>query len=282
MSTSPETAPPVPPTAPDGRKDAAALYRLIAGAEPDAEHYIPLAGQAELHGKFSPELLRRVDAALSAPATAAARPIGMQIALYLFLLCAIPAAVIAVPRIAAWAAAPAPHPVTPAAPHAPAEGEQATAEPQEQPNDLLPDEQPQETPAAKAPASLTRKIKRQVVRRKAAVAKKKTVPTKKKAAPAKKKVAPAKKKAAEAKKNKSSVQKNRTATKKKATPPQTKKKAANHKVRASAPKRTQEAPLLSPEEQMQRLWQPGPGATYNMPRGMRPARRVRVPAYYMY
>lgn len=262
-------------------QDAEELYKLITGQAPDKAAYAPLAERADADSRFSADLRRRIDAALlGTPAAAphAALPIGAQIALYALTICAVPALVIGAAQLRTTAAPPA----TPVATEEPAE--------QPQPEEVTPPDEVTEDdgllpaepavlppdPQPRAP-KLVRKLKKKVLPHKKGKSAKPTAAKKK--APA-----PTKKKAAEVKKSKTSAgKKNHAAAPKKAAAPKPKKKEGSNKVRSSAPKRTQETPLLSPEEEMQRMMQPPVGATYRMrPRPVRYIRRVRVPAYHRY
>ena len=272
-------------------QDAEELYKLITGQAPDKAAYAPLAERADADSRFSADLRRRIDAALlGTPAAAphAALPIGAQIALYALTICAVPALVIGAAQLRTPAAAPA----TPVATEEPAEQPQPeeVTPPDEVTEDdgLLPAEHAALPPDPKPRApKLVRQLKKKVLPHKKNKSTKPTAAKNKSAkqtAAKKKAPAAAKKKAAEAKKPKVAAEKKpRTATGKKAAAPKTKQKEGSNKVRSSAPKRTQETPVLSPEEEMQRMMQPPVGATYRvLPRPVRYIRRVRIPAYYRY
>lgn len=271
-------------------QDAEELYKLITGQAPDKAAYAPLAERADADSRFSADLRRRIDAALlGTPAAAphAALPIGARIALYALTICAVPALVIGAAQLRPPAAAPA----TPVVTEEPAEQPQPeeVTPPDEVTEDdgLLPAEHAALPPAPKPRTpKLVRKLRKKVLPHKKNKSTKPTAAKNKSAkqTAAKKKAPAVKKKAAEAKKPKTTAEKKpHTATKKKSAAPKPKQKEGSNKVRSSAPKRTQETPMLSPEEEMQRMMQPPVGATYRMrPRPVRYIRRVRVPAYYRY
>lgn len=270
-------------SAPLSAEDAAGLYKLITGQEADTTHYAPLAERTDLEPRFSADLRRRIDAALlGTPAAAAARhalPIGAQIALYALTICSIPALVIGAAQLRTPAAPAAAAPATDAPAAVQPEIQEAEEEGEEEveSDGLLP-EPPEEITPAPQPRPRTQLLPQRIQKK---VLKPKSKGKAKKAAAAQKKKATATKKKGAAQKNAGKQIKVSANTKKKGAATTTKKNTKNKKARkAGSSKRSQEAPLLTPEEEMQREMQLPAGAAYRIiPRRLR---RVRVPAYYMF
>lgn len=270
-------------SAPLSAEDAAGLYKLITGQEADTAHYAPLAERTDLEPRFSTDLRRRIDAALLGTPAATARcalPIGAQIALYALTICSIPALVIGAAQLRTPAAPAADAPATDAPAAVQPEVQEAEEEDEEEveSDGLLP-EPPEEITPAPQPRPRAQRLTQRIQKK---VLKPKAKGKAKKAAAAQKKKATATKKKGAAQKNAGKQKKVSANTKKKGAATEDKKKAKSRKARkAGSSKRSQEAPLLSPEEEMQREMQLPAGAAYRIrPRRIR---RVRlVPAYYRY
>lgn len=262
-------------TAPLSAQDAAELYKLITGQESDKDAYAPLAERTELAPRFSADLLRRIDAALLGTPAAAARcalPIGAQIALYALTICCIPALVIGAAQLRTPAAAPA------AVQTEVQNAEEERLDEAVESDGLLPEPPEEITPAPKPqarPKSLAKRIQKRMLTHKAKAKSKKAAPADK----TKKAAAPKKKPAAQKRADK--AKKSSATTKQRGNAAKTKKKDKPAKARNTAsPKQAQDAPLLSPEEELQQSMQLPAGAAYRvLPRRLR---RMRAPAYYRY
>lgn len=258
-------------------QDAEELYKLITGQTPDKAAYAPLAERTDGDSRFSADLRRNIDAALLGTPAAAARhtlPIGAQIALYALTICCIPALVIGAAQLRTPAA-----PATDAPAAVQPEVQEAEEEDEEEveSDGLLP-EPPEEITPAPQPHPRAQLLPQRIQKK---VLKHKSKGKAKKSAAAQKKKATAAKKRGAVQKNAGKPKKGSANTKKKGAATTAGKKTKNRKTRkAGSAKRSQEAPLLSPEEEMQREMQLPAGAAYRIiPRRLR---RVRVPAYYMY
>lgn len=264
---------------PLSKQDAAELYKLMTGQEADTANYAPLAERADLTPRFSPELLRSVDAAMLGTAPLhRGLPIGVLIALYAFTICCIPGLVISAAHLRTPAAEAETEyeTLTPAAPA-------AEPEPAPQPADGTAQESTQEaqqtaaaapTPAHKpilSKGTLARRLQKKAQEARAKKAS---------AAPAKKAVKSNKKSTkSTAKSGKSTAKSSKSAAKSGKSDKSSKKSKskAKKKTSRSGGKSSKASARSNDQAEQEQLYSLPPYRVF--PQRFR---RVRVPSYYMY
>lgn len=264
---------------PLSKQDAAELYKLMAGQEADTANYAPLAERADLTPRFSPELLRRVDAAMLGTAPLhRGLPIGVLIALYAFTICCIPGLVISAAHLRTPAAEAETEYET-LSPAAPA----AESEPAPQPADETAQEsteEAQQTAAAKAAPAHKPILSKGTLARRLQKKAQEARAKKASAAPAKK-AAKSNKKSTKstAKSGKSTAKSSKSAAKSGKSDKSGKKSKSKAKKKASRSggKSRKSTSRSNDQAEQEQLYSFPPYRVF--PQRFR---RVRVPSYYMY